>query len=263
LAFVSIAALLSGCVSAPPSVSAKAESSATAGDSPATSSRSHPKTTSHPTTSVAVSTTQAALDPVALATTVGLVQTDVPGDATQVSGPGQLEHSSDECRVASGSPFKANLSSSQYATGSATTGKSYWSQVIVEPNADVAAAVVAKMSTPDWAQRCDKATRISGEQQNLDQTNAETDCGLTLVDPQENAFTSPDLPPGTVDWRFTGTVHCNLHDTDWSTGNDTLITRVGSVVIILSITFDGTLPDSTDLGIIGKLADRARAASAT
>ncbi len=258
-----LTALLSGCISAPPKASSTriggpttsaASTTLDTTPAPSTTSRAHPTTTTTPPT------TQPPLDPTAVATTVSLAQSDVPSDATPHDGPSMGSHKSDPCLPASSSPFLANRLSTSFVASNGAKYLSYRSQVLVEPSTQAATDVVNALNSPQWAQNCDKPQQIDAQQQDLDATNAATDCGLTLVAPEETEIPAAKLPAGTTGWQFSATVHCHAHNSDWATGVDTLVTRVGRVVIIYMVAYSTVVPGQSDLQIISALAARAHSA---
>ncbi len=204
----------------------------------APSTAATPSSTSPPSTTVAQPTTtsQSRMDPAQMVQTVGLTQADVGSNRT-AKRPGKgMTRSSDPCKAVSSSPYLAGALSTVFAgpePGYASIAS--YSQVAVEPSATTAKQVVASMSTNDWAQRCDEPSWQQDSQSSLDATNAQTDCAMTLHDPTETEIAADKLPAGVVGWQYTDTVHCALHDQDWSESTVTLIASEGRTVILLFV----------------------------
>lgn len=266
-ASVVLLALLTGCganaehIAGGASVPTSIPNTEVTGFGPTGGQSDSPTTTEPSTASEPAPTTSSPAgiaDPDAAVKRIVLHASDLPSFDDPGQKPVEGPHTTDACRFMSASPWVGNVVGPNFGILDVADWIIYGSQAVIEPTPADADAILAKTDDDSFLQTCQLHTSHQILQGDLDDTNASTDCGLSITSEELTRLPAAELAAGVRGWKYHAVVHCARENSDMDYTDSTYLAKSGSIVVSLSVggyrAADRELVNSS----LSKMLDRAR-----
>lgn len=218
-----------------------------------------PTTTVEPTTTIEPTTTTpgALADPDAAVERILLRASDVPSLDDTGLPVRKAEHTTDSCKYVSASPWLANTVGRKF-TPDRDGLIFYTSQVAVEPTAADAEAIFAKADDDAFLQSCQLKSSHESLQTTLTETNAQTDCGMSITSEELTRLPTEELDPGVRGWQYRAVVHCAEYNEDNYYTDTTYSETSGPIAIQLMVVGYGEPDPSIVRSGLAAMLERAQ-----